>query len=187
MRTATARKDPTKLQTLILNADHRPLSTWPLSMVPATVAVHAFYRDRVNIVENWEGAFLRSPSITVAVPKVVALREYAPVRTTPKFCRRSILLRDRYRCQYCGEKFPTNELTFDHYVPRSKGGKTVWANILTACIWCNAKKADQHLQPRALPRQPTSAELLQAGLEFLPNQIRQDFGSFIYWNVPLDP
>jgi hypothetical protein len=92
------------LKTLVLNADCRPLPTWPLSVVPAQEAVHALYRDRVTVIEHWQGAFFRSPSTEIPVPKVVALRHYAPVSSSPKFCRRSILLRDRYRCQYCGER-----------------------------------------------------------------------------------
>ena len=176
------------LQTLVLNADGRPLSTWPLSLVPAQDAVHALYRDRVTVIENWPGAFFRSPSTQIAVPKVVALRRYAPVSSAPKFCRRSILLRDRYRCQYCGEQLPAHELTFDHFVPRSKGGKTEWTNILSACVACNAHKKDgDHVRPLKLPRRPTTAELLRSGLEFLPSDLREDFGSWLYWDTELEP
>jgi 5-methylcytosine-specific restriction endonuclease McrA len=188
------------LQTLVLNADYRPLSTWPLSLIPARDAVQALYRDRVAVIETWPGEVFRSPSRAVAVPKVVALRVFAPVSGEPKFCRRSILLRDRYRCQYCGRRFESHELTFDHVVPRSRGGKTVWTNILAACLSCNGKKADRpanhsgrrgviagdgRLRPLKEPRRPTSAELLRAGLEFLPREIAEDFGSWLYWNVEL--
>ena len=176
------------LQTLVLNADCRPLSTWPLSVVAAQDAVHALYRERVTVVENWQGAFFRSPSTRIPVPKVVALRHYAPVSSSPKFCRRSILLRDRYRCQYCGDRLAPHELTFDHVVPRSKGGKTEWTNILSACVACNAHKKDaDHLRPLTLPRRPTTAELLRAGLQFLPSDLREDFGSWLYWDTELEP
>lgn len=189
------------LRTLVLNADWRPLSTWPLSLIDSRDAIHAFFRDRVTVVETWDGAFFRSPSVSVEVPKVVALRQYAPVSGAPKFCRRSILLRDRYRCQYCGQRFDAPDLTFDHLIPRASGGKTEWTNILTACIACNARKgampanhsgrkgvasADGRLRPLKMPRQPTAAELLRAGLEFLPNDVRDDFGSWLYWQVPLE-
>jgi len=188
------------LQTLILNADYRPLSTWPLSLIPALDAVHAWYRERVDIVENWPDEYFHSPSTEIGVPKVVALRQYAPVNAEPKFCRRSILLRDRYRCQYCGEQFESKDLTFDHVIPRAHGGTTVWENILSACVNCNATKknqaanhsgrkgvlvADGRLRPLKMPRRPTSAELLRAGLEFLPNDVREDFGSWLYWNADL--
>jgi 5-methylcytosine-specific restriction endonuclease McrA len=197
MTAVAAERKP--LRALVLNADYRPLSTWPLSLISAQDAVHAVYRDRVCVVEEWEAVF-RSPSRTIKVPKVVALKEYAPIAAQPKFCRRSILLRDRYTCQYCGEAFPSEELTFDHVVPRAHGGKTVWENILTACLRCNGIKASNaanfsgrrgvvaangRLRPLKAPREPTTAELLRAGLEFLPRDIREDFGSWLYWNAEL--
>jgi 5-methylcytosine-specific restriction endonuclease McrA len=176
------------LRALVLNSDFMPLTTWPLSLVSAQEAVSAVWRDRAYVVETWESAFFRSPSITIPVPKVLALREYAPITGDPKFCRRSILLRDRYRCQFCGARFESHDLTFDHLVPRSRGGKTEWTNILSACIPCNAAQADKpahQKRPLKLPRQPTNTELLRAGLEFLSNDVRDDFGSFLYWSAEL--
>lgn len=182
-------------RTLVLNADYRPLSTWPLSVVSAQDAVSTLWRDRADVVETWPDAFYRSPSTTIAVPKVIALRAYAHVAAQPKFCRRSILLRDRFKCQYCGDKFAAEDLTFDHVVPRSAGGQTVWDNILSACVDCNKTKRNglpnysgrkgTALRPLKQPRQPTTAELLRAGLEFLEPQIREDFASWLYWSSEL--
>lgn len=89
---------PTDLRTLILNADGRPLSAYPISLVPATVAVSALWRDRAIVVEDWPDAFFRSPSIRIPVPKTMMLKSYANVSGDPKFCRRSVLIRDRFRC-----------------------------------------------------------------------------------------
>jgi 5-methylcytosine-specific restriction endonuclease McrA len=180
---------PGSYRTLVPNADYLPLSTYPLSIISAQDAVSAIWRERVDVVEAWQDAFFRSPSTAIAVPKVVALRQFAPVTGQPKFCRRSILLRDRFRCQYCGESLPSHELTYDHLVPRSQGGKTVWQNIVTACLACNAAKANNPAggswRPLKMPRRPTNAELLRAGIEFLPNDIRDDFGSWLYWHAEL--
>lgn len=194
------------LSTLVLNADYRPLSTWPLSRISAEAAISTLWRDRADVVETWPGEFFRSPSTTIAVPKVIALRHYAPVDARPKFCRRSVYLRDGFRCQYCGERFPTEELTFDHVVPRAAGGQTVWENILTCCVACNTAKRAQlpdygapkgrrgtgarggrtaSWRPLRAPRQPTTAELLRAGLEHLEPELRETFGSWLYWNVEL--
>jgi 5-methylcytosine-specific restriction endonuclease McrA len=186
----------TSLRTLVLNADFRPLSTWPLSLIPAPAAVSTVWRDRANVIEAWPNRFFHSPSTTLPVPKVIALREYAPVASKPKFCRRSILLRDRFRCQYCGKQFTSDELTFDHVIPRAKGGKTEWTNILMACVKCNAGKRDQSanysgrkgagmFRPLKEPRIPTTAELLRAGLEFLDSEVRETFGEWLYWETPL--
>jgi 5-methylcytosine-specific restriction endonuclease McrA len=121
------------------------------------------------------------------VPKVVMLREFAPVHGKPKFCRASVYLRDRYRCQYCGERFERQDLTFDHLNPRARGGKTTWDNILTSCSPCNLAKRDGDLmKPLSLPRQPTHSELLRAGLELLPNDVKESFGDWLYWSAELE-
>jgi 5-methylcytosine-specific restriction endonuclease McrA len=187
---------PGSLRTLVLNSDGRPLSTYPLSIVCAQDAVSAIWRERAIVIENWDDAFFHSPSTTIAVPKVMMLRTYAPISGEPKFCRRSILLRDRFECMYCGQKFPSHELTYDHVIPKSRKGRTVWENVVAACIPCNAAKANSlpnysgrkaagQMRPLKEPRRPTNAQLLRAGLEFLPNDVREDFGSWIYWNTEL--
>lgn len=198
MSLAAAERRP--LRTLVLNADYRPLGVWPPSIITPQEAIRAVFRDRVTVVESWDDVF-RSSSVTIQVPKVVALRKYAPVSAEPKFCRRSILLRDRFRCQYCGEAFEASELTFDHVVPRAAGGKTEWTNILSACVGCNARKrhtlpnysgrkgrtaANGSMRPLKAPRRPTTAELLRSGLEFLEPTIRADFSSWLYWNTELE-
>jgi 5-methylcytosine-specific restriction endonuclease McrA len=188
----------TALRALVLNADYRPLSTWPLSLVSAQDAVKAVFSDNVSVLEEWDEVF-RSPSIEIRIPKVMALKHYAPISATPKFCRRSILLRDRFKCQYCGQRFDAANLTFDHVTPRAAGGRTEWDNILSACVDCNTAKrhtlpnysgqrGKRHasgMRPLKAPRQPTTAELLRSGLEFLADDLRADFGSWLYWNAEL--
>jgi 5-methylcytosine-specific restriction endonuclease McrA len=191
---------PSSLQTLVLNADYRPLSTWPPSLWPPEDAVLAVIKDKVAVVETWDAVF-RSPSLTIAVPKVVALKQYVAIDAQPKFCRRTILVRDRFTCQYCGKRLPAEDLTFDHVVPRSAGGRTCWTNILTACVRCNALKgsepanysgrrgvasSDRRLRPLKEPRRPTTAELLRAGIDCLPPRLVEDFGSWLYWSTELE-
>ncbi len=77
----------------------------------------------------------------IAVPKIIRLLFYDRLpRTEVKFNRRNIFARDRSRCQYCGKKQPTSELSLDHVIPRSAGGKSIWSNIVCACTGCNVKK-----------------------------------------------
>lgn len=183
------------LSTLVLNADYQPLR--PLRIISGREAVEKVLSERMTVVEEWDVA-IHSPSIEIRVPKVVALNVYSPVAAEPKFCRRSIFLRDRYRCQYCGKQFPIAQLTFDHVVPRSAGGKTTWTNILTACQRCNLKKqdsmpnysgrrgSDKHgMRPLKEPRKPTTQELLAAGIEFLDPTIVEACGDWLYWTADL--
>jgi 5-methylcytosine-specific restriction endonuclease McrA len=77
----------------------------------------------------------------IAVPRIIRLAVYDKLpQQTVKFNRRNIYARDGNLCQYCGKKFPTTELSLDHIVPRSLGGKTSWENIVCACLKCNIKK-----------------------------------------------
>jgi len=182
------------LKCLILNSDFRPLSVWPLSFTSPQEAIKTVFRGRATVVEEYDQV-IRSPSMEIKLPRIIALKNYAPIQSTPKFCRRSVLLRDKFTCQFCGEKFDSKDLTYDHLIPRSKGGQTTFENILTACNTCNAAKKDSlpsfsgkkgkkgsGLRPLKMPRQPTSAELLKAGLEHLDPELRESFAGWIGWD-----
>ena len=143
---------------LVLNADFRPLSYFPLSLWPWQEAVKAVFLDRVNIVSEYDRK-VRSPSFEMRLPSVIALKEYVPTARRPAFTRFNVFLRDRFTCQYCGEDAPAEHLTFDHVVPRSRGGRTTWNNVVTACAGCNLLKGNRLPQesrmfPRDEPAQP---------------------------------
>jgi hypothetical protein len=77
----------------------------------------------------------------VAVPRIIRLLFYDRLpRTEVKFNRRNIFARDTNHCQYCGKRFPTSELSLDHIIPRTAGGKATWENMVCACTRCNARK-----------------------------------------------
>src|SRR5678815_3369509 len=167
------------LMTLVLNATFEPLTTYPLSVESIDKAIKRLSKNTAQTVETWKDAYgndrlCRSPSVTIPAPKVVVLKRYIDISSEPKFSRRSVLLRDRFCCQYCGRKFThSKDLTFDHVVPRSQGGRTVWSNIVMACEPCNSRKSNKMpqysgrkgkkgngLRPLKEPYQPTNAELL---------------------------
>ena len=78
------------------------------------------------------------------VPKIIVLALYDRIpRKEVKFTRNNVFLRDKFTCQYCGNGFIERELNLDHVVPRDKGGKTTWENIVTSCIGCNTRKANK--------------------------------------------
>src|SRR5262245_823182 len=104
------KRDVAAHRCLVLNSDYAPLSTWPLSTIPTRKAVEKVLGGRVDLVADWGFAF-RAATIEVPAPKTVVLRQFAKIYADPKFCRRNVLLRDRYRCQYCGERFGAEELT----------------------------------------------------------------------------
>jgi 5-methylcytosine-specific restriction endonuclease McrA len=181
---------PSDSPALVLNADFRPLSYFPLSLWGWQDAVKAVFLDRVNIVSEYERE-VHSPNFIMRLPSVIALKEYIPLSRRPAFTRFNVFLRDRFDCQYCGESFPTHELTFDHVVPRSKGGRTSWENVVTACSCCNLRKAnkmprDVGMFPRLPPCQPSTWQLQDNGRAFPPNHLHESWRDFLYWDSELE-
>lgn len=175
---------------LVLNADFRPLSYYPLSVWAWQDAVKAVVLDRVSVLSEYETE-VRSPSFAMRLPSVIALRDYIPAARRPAFTRFNVFLRDRFECQYCGDGRPTHELTFDHVIPRSRGGRTSWENVVAACGPCNLRKADKmprdcHMLPLTEPRQPTSWELQENGRGFPPNHLHESWRDYLYWDSELE-
>ena len=175
---------------LVLNADYRPLSYFPLSLWPWQEALKAAFLDRVDIVSEYDRV-VHSPSIEVRLPSVVALRQYVPLSRRPAFTRFNVFLRDRFACQYCGENRSVENLTFDHVVPRSRGGRTVWTNVVTACTSCNLLKANMlprecGLYPRHAPQRPTTHQLHEVGRAFPPRYLHESWRDYLYWDSELE-
>ncbi|HWL05233.1 MAG TPA: HNH endonuclease [Xanthobacteraceae bacterium] len=184
----TMHVSPAGFPALVLNADFRPLSYYPLSLWSWQDTIKAVFLERVNIVAHYDQA-IRSPSFEMQLPSVISLKSYVKPSTNPAFTRFNVFLRDRFSCQYCGDH---DELTFDHLIPRSRGGQTTWDNVVTACSPCNLHKgsltvseAGMHLaQP---PFQPTVNQLHRNGRMFPPNYLHDSWLDYLYWDTELDP
>lgn len=178
-----------KCPALVLNADYRPLSYFPLSLWSWQDAIKAIFRESVVVVSEYERT-VRSPGLEMKLPSVLALKEYAPAARRPAFTRFNVFLRDAWSCQYCGDMFKTHELTFDHVIPRSRGGRTTWGNIVTACQSCNTFKGNKMpnecgMHPINTPKQPFLGELQENGRKFPPNFLHESWGDFLYWDTEL--
>jgi len=172
---------------LVLNADYRPLSYYPLSLWPWQEAVKAVFLERVDVVAEYDQE-VHSPSMTMRLPSVICLREFISQDRPPAFTRFNVFLRDGFACQYCSAEM---DLTFDHLLPRSKGGRTTWENIVTACAPCNLRKGSKYakhsgMRPHRHPRRPTMYELQEVGRRFPPNHLHQTWVDYLYWDVELD-
>jgi len=137
---------------LVLNATYEPLN-----VVSVRRAVLLLLKEKAQIVEAAE-AWLRSERLVLPLPLVIRLVYYVriPRRFSLPLSRRTVLARDQYRCQYCGAQPGKAHLTVDHVVPRSKGGKTCWENVTTACGPCNRRKGNRTPKEAGMPlqRQP---------------------------------
>ena len=135
--------------------------------------------------------YIRTIHFEIQVPRVIRLLTYDRLpRTKVKFNRRNIFARDGNRCQYCGKRFPTGELSLDHVMPRSRGGGTDWENIVCACVKCNVRKggrtpAEANMRLTKPPIRPKTSPTL--GLK-LANRKYQSWKTFLddaYWTVEL--
>src|SRR3954467_4252038 len=139
--------------TLVLNADFQPLSYFPLSLFNWEDAVKAVVKGS-HVVAEYDQV-VRSPSTVMGLPSVIALRAYVRPRARVAFSRFNVFLRDRFRCQYCGDQHLRGELTFDHVLPRADGGQPPGTNIVAACSPCNTRKDCFPLKPVRKPFEPT--------------------------------
>jgi 5-methylcytosine-specific restriction endonuclease McrA len=135
--------------------------------------------------------WVRTVRFEIAVPRVIRLLTYDRLpKTRVRLNRRNLFARDANRCQYCGKRFKTTELSIDHVVPRSRGGRTTWANVVCACMKCNVRKGGR-TPPEAglhLVREPVQPRFspvisLHAGSEKYRSW--KQFLDAAYWHVEL--
>ena len=172
---------------LVLNADYRPLSYYPLSLWPWQEAIKAAFLDRIEIVAEYD-ATVRSPTTEIRIPSVVVLKAFVKPQKRVAFTRFNLFLRDEFYCQYCGAR---GDLTFDHVVPRARGGITNWENVVAACSPCNLHKGSKSLRQAGMslrkpPRQPSAEDMRNIGRRFPPNYLHESWLDFLYWDQELD-
>jgi 5-methylcytosine-specific restriction endonuclease McrA len=145
-------------QTLLLSSSYEPIR-----IVSWQRAFGMIVRGKVEVVEEYE-RIVRSARAVYKMPAVIRLLgPFNRYKRNLKFSKQHVFARDHWKCQYCGAKPGASRLTYDHVVPKSRGGSTCWENIVTACADCNSIKGDrtpeearmypkiEPIQPRALP------------------------------------
>jgi 5-methylcytosine-specific restriction endonuclease McrA len=208
---AGATASPLSASVLLLNRLYMALR-----VVSARRAMTLLYQDEVEVVACDDGQYLsydfndwvevsrakqqfepeqhdwiRTVHFQVAVPKIVRLLGYDKIPSAGvKLNRRNLFARDQNRCQYCGKRHPTSELSLDHVIPRSQGGGNTWENIVCACVKCNVRKGgrtpDQaHMTLITTPRRPRRSPVLTVKLSDSKYASWKQFLDFAYWNVEL--
>lgn len=172
------------MQTLVLDPGYRPAA-----VVSWQEAVSLWWSGKAEVVHEYDDE-VRSAYLVIKVPAVVRLLKFFERDSKPvKFSRVNVYGRDNYRCQYCGAKKRIGELTYDHVLPRSQGGRTEWTNIVSACIPCNARKAcrtpeqagmkllKKPVQPKAVP-----VVMVRLSRESVPDAWRD----YLWWTGELE-
>ncbi|MBN8551982.1 MAG: HNH endonuclease [Caulobacterales bacterium] len=180
---------PSGWPALVLNADFRPLSYYPLSLWSWQDVVKAVWQERVEVVQTYD-KIVRSPSLEYRLPSVIALRDFIVQDRAPAFTRFNLFLRDQFTCQYCGTG--GRDMTFDHVRPRSQGGRTTWENIVTACAPCNLRKGGRTPRQSGMallsqPHRPTAWQLQAHGRRFPPHHLHESWLDYLYWDIELEP
>ncbi len=171
-------------QTLLLNQGFEPIK-----VISWQRAITLLFLGKVEVLEEYNHG-VRSVNLIIKIPAVVRLlRAFRRHARPVKFSRVNIYARDNYRCQYCGKRASIGELTYDHVLPRSQGGRTEWTNIVTCCYLCNRKKGGR--TPReagmsllAEPKQPNwvPAVAIRISLRSIPDA----WTDYLYWTGELD-
>lgn len=135
--------------------------------------------------------FIRCVRFELVVPRIVRLLTYDRLpRRDVRLTRRNVFARDCNRCQYCGRKFPTTELSLDHVVPRTQGGRMEWTNIVCCCVRCNVRKGGRTpvqagMKLMAEPVQPRQSPVVAIGLHSVKYASWRQFLDAAYWNIEL--
>ncbi len=159
---------------LVLNQDYSALTV--CSVERAVILIHL---QKVHVVEAVDGEFVRSPSTRLPWPSIVRLKAYAQVPyKRVMLSRKNILKRDRNTCQYCGKR---DNLTIDHVLPKSRGGRDSWENLVAACVSCNNRKGDRTPQEAGmdLNREPFRPSYVMFLRDFV-SQVNEDWKPYLF-------
>lgn len=150
-------------------------------------ALSRFQREFAPAAYDW----IRAVRFDIAVPRIIRVLTYNRIpKQGVKFNRRNIYARDRNHCQYCGKRFPLPELSLDHVVPRSLGGKATWDNVVCCCVACNVRKGGRtprqaNMELITIPVKPKRSPVIQVQLTGEKYASWKQFLNAAYWNVEL--
>lgn len=176
-------------QVLVLDVGYQPVQKvqWETAIV--------WVLDRVvEVIDENPDRYIRTVSWSVKMPSVVRLLKPIARKKAIKFSRHNVYLRDKGRCQYCGQRVSRDRFTYDHVVPRSQGGRTEWANVCCACVSCNQRKANRtpeqaRMKLLSAPARPKSLPDVRAVMHYtsdMPSTWKQWLASTMYWEGELE-
>lgn len=180
------------MDTLVLNKSYEPAS-----IIPWQDAMTMIFNGRAETVQEDEDRRIHTTTKDYALPVVIRMKTGKRTETRVRFSRQNVFYRDGGCCQYCGVKLTRSQITFDHVLPRSRGGITNWDNIVISCMPCNSRKGNRtpeeaEMRLRKKPSSPkTRAEIQRIMMN--PDRIHESWKAWfpdiseLYWNVELEP
>jgi 5-methylcytosine-specific restriction endonuclease McrA len=150
------------MTTLVLNQDGNPVSMLPLSIISWEESIKYMVLDKAHVLEWYDDWIVHSATWETPVPAVIMLKEYMKPKSSIRFSKANVFLRDGYRCVYCETDVSRKTATLDHVLPTSHGGKTTFENTVTACSDCNARKGNnKKIVPKFKPYKPNYFQLIE--------------------------
>jgi len=150
------------MTTLVLNTDGNPVSMLPLSVISWQEAIKYMVLDKAHVLEWHEDWIVRSARWETPVPAVIMVKEFMKKKSSIRFSKQNVFLRDGYKCAYCEIDVNRKTATLDHILPTSLGGKTTFENSVCACADCNARKGNNHkIKPKKMPVRPNYYQLVE--------------------------
>lgn len=171
-------------QTLTLSREFAPVG-----VVPWQQALTMVFLGKAEVIEEYDDE-VRSTYLVVKIPAVVRLLSGFKRRSkSVKFSRINVYGRDDFRCLYCGARKSVNDLTYDHVLPRSRGGKTEWLNIATCCSSCNARKANRTPEQAGMKLRKPLTQPTRVPVAMIPisrESAPAAWRDYLYWTGELD-
>jgi len=147
---------------LVLNSDANPVSLLPISIISWEESIKYMVLEKAIVLEWYDDWVVRSEKWETKVPAVIMLTEYMKIKTSIRYSKQNVFLRDGYRCSYCENPVDRRTATLDHVLPVSLGGKTTFENTVCACNICNARKGNnKKIIPKFKPYKPTYYQLVE--------------------------
>ncbi len=165
-----------------------------MARIPWQRAITLLFNNKIEVVAEYEDREIRSVTFSMKMPSVVRfLRAVRRRKKVVKFSRENVYARDQGKCQYCFRSMTRSEATYDHVIPRAKGGKTTWTNIVIACVPCNQRKgsktaAQAGLKLRSTPVRPKKLPDMRFTFTWrpgMPVSWKTWLRSYQYWNDEL--
>ena len=192
---------------LVLNADYRPFSYYPLSTAHWQQVMFLHVKgmttgiERFTVVEEYEDVYVhgginqKGERSQVRLPSVVAHKKFLKPPVRVPMTKFNVFLRDHFTCQYSGQKCSPAKLSWDHVIPRCDGGGTTWENIVSAEQKINELKDDMSVKEfakrhgynlRKMPHTPSWGELYEKGKHYPPRYLHETWMDYLYWDAELE-
>lgn len=176
-------------KTLVLNKDYQPYNLFPLQTIEASEAIKRVINGTCLVVTEYD-RLIKTPNHKINWPSIVVTCDYVKLERIAILRKESLFYRDGKKCAYCLQALKESESTMDHVIPKGRGGRHIWENIVISCSDCNHKKAmnlpNNNWKPKTIPYKPTYGQLIKIRKNYPIKVYHESWIDFIGpWNAKI--